>query len=143
MKFNVQALQKQMKKHIEKIIGDRVTFKYEIVDDVLDLRASINLQNHSDDIFMKIRIGDGVVYTYLTFDKADATPEMYNLINEYNDNQLYFRAYITEKGYLVLDHLYGLVSPDSIEDIVDDFIMKVGKLSDDESLQRITNLTHE
>ena len=67
--------------------------------DKLVMSAEIVAKDYFDDnVYCKIVAYDnGCLHVMFTFDKLDPSLENYNLINEFNDNLSWFKAYISEK----------------------------------------------
>lgn len=68
-------------------------------DDRLELNANITASNYfDDDILVKVVVyKGGTTHVFLTFDKLDESLETLRMINAFNDNTSFFKAYISEK----------------------------------------------
>ena len=107
--------------------------------DVLEITASIYASDYFDDhMYCQIIVyNSGSMHFILTFDKLDPTLENYELINQFNDNLSWFKAYISEKDsgnrffelhYAAIGEAYEKAIADAIsfllEELLDDNTMK-------------------
>jgi hypothetical protein len=76
------------------------------------------------------------------FDKLDKTNRSLDLVNTFNDNSLFFKAYIREDSYLEIDHTFFCYNEADLEDYSSEFMYKLANLSDNETLQAITKMTY-
>ena len=102
----------------------------------------VTLNNHDDDIRIEIAVNDGGGATfYAVFDKLDETPTTLRLLNEFNEDTLFFSAYIGSKGYLTLRHFTIWNDPKELKAFANEALSRLGGMADNEILQRITKYT--
>ena len=56
---------------------------------------------------------NGFAIYSIYFDKLDVNEEVATILNEFNKNSLYFRAYVNNEGELVLEHSVAYI-PDCL-----------------------------
>ncbi len=137
---------KKAEKFVQKCLKSEwsgLDFEYELKDDEFTASASLTLKNHTDDIRVLITVySGGMAHFRAVFDKIDKEPEAYILVNTFNDNNSFFKAFIREEGYVELSHVIALYSEDTMFDYTDEFLSRLAKLADNKDLQNITAHTH-
>ncbi len=116
----------------------------------IEIQADIVASNYFDDGILTrfVAYASGTVHVFFTFDKIDGTFEELALINDFNSNAAFLKAYVEEKksGNTYLE-LHGVsISAQSEKDIVDVMCFFLGNLLSDsvlEYLKPLTNITRE
>lgn len=106
--------------------------------DSIKLSATINAEKYFDDsIYYTILVyKSGTVHITYTFDEVSKTFDNYELVNEFNDNNSWFKAYITEiKGKCFLKFHYAAVevADEKAVDELCDFLLN--ELISDDTLE--------
>ena len=124
--------------------SDKLEFEYEQDDEYVTVSASgVTLKNHDDDIYVEISAYTGGGCTMrAVFDKIDKTTSALSLLNDFNEDSFYFKAYIRDDGYLTVKHAFIVLDESSYKDCASEFLGRVAGLADNEILQKLTRLTH-
>lgn len=92
-------------------------FEYE-VNDKGDLIAtnSITINGFDDDVYCRFRLCEDnlVVYSF-TFDKLQKTDRACRLVNDFNQNCMFFKAH-TDGDYLKVQHVAYVLNEDDLEE---------------------------
>lgn len=121
----------------------KLDFDYEIVDnDEIKVKSSVTLTNVDDDILIIINVySSGRCGFRAVFDKIEKTGEALYLVNQFNDERSYFKAYIREDGYLEFKHLTVCYDLKNLVTYASDFLYEVAELADVETVTALGNLT--
>lgn len=140
LKKALTIIEKQLKKSWSKL-----DFEFKLESEKASATAShVTLRNHDDDISVIIRVYSGGTAVFrAVFDKIEKTPGALDVVNEFNDNGMFFKAFIREDGYLELSHFIVVYDEKIFKDYVDEFMIRLSKLADDEILQKLTKHTHD
>ena len=136
-----------IRRYIEQDIKDcgynkEFNFKYELDDESLQLTATTDLGN-LDDMYIIITANNGGGCSMsLVFNKVDETTRSLEILNSFNLNNSYFKAYIADNGYLVIKHFYIIQDEESYTDCVGEFLYRAKKLPDDNDVQKLYNLSY-
>lgn len=76
------------------------------------------------------------------FDHIDLTPETLRAINDFNQQQLFFGAYTSEKGYLIISNFFICYELDMLKEYTSEFLAHVVNLDEDENMVRLANFTY-
>ena len=120
----------------------------EATGNVYRFNMNLTAEKYFDDgIYVSITAyASGTLHVFFTFDKIERNITVYNLINELNDNNSWFKAYITtinNTDYLELK--FANICGDDVENMLDcaqhafDELLSEGTLK---LLKPLTNLTH-
>ena len=138
----MKYLKKGLTENWSKISFD---FKIEGEEDNERARATadVTLNGFDDDIHLVFtaRSGSGVDFNAV-FDKLDLTNEVMMLLNEFNENEFYFKLYVRNDGYLNINHDFICDDESMLEDYVGECLSRLADLSDDDIMQVLTAHTH-
>lgn len=120
--------------------------EYEVLeedDEKIVFRCNLTAEEYfSDEILVKV-IGyeGGSLHAFLTFDQIDRTNRVYDLINNFNENNAWFRAYITngDTEYLEL-HFANICAADG-QEMAEILNYALGQLLSEGVLENLTPLT--
>ncbi len=131
---------------IQRQIGkewSKLDFEYSSSKEEVSATANLTLNNHDDDIRVIIKVypGGGALFRAV-FDKVDKTADILNKVNDFNDNDVFFKAYIRQEGYLELMHFFVCFDENQFKFYAGEFLSRLAGLADDEYLQAITRFTH-
>ena len=139
--MNLKKVLAIIKKQLDKN-WDNVTFDYEFDDEKITAKASVTLENHDDDISIFINVYSGGVAEFrAVLDKLEKTPGALDIVNSFNDEHPFFKAFIREDGYLELTHFIVVYDEKIFKDYVDEFMIRFSRLADDELLKQMTQNT--
>ena len=142
MNLNLKKIMSSMKKNLSKEWG-KIDFDYKLEKDELTISANLTLNNHDDDIQVAINIYEGGGSNFRAiFDKLEKTEYTYKLVNEFNDDDPFFKAFIRNDGYLELTNFFICYEPDQLEAYGNEFLLRLAELADNEILKQLTRLTH-
>ena len=142
MAFSINKALKFMERKLNSE-WSKITFEYELEDDEASATANITLNNHDDDIRVILTVYPSSMCNFrAVFDKLDKTNRSLDLVNTFNDNSLFFKAYIREDSYLEIDHTFFCYNEADLEDYSNEFMYKLANLADNETLQAITKMTY-
>ena len=126
----------------------KLGFDYDIQDDKVTVNGTVTTKTYDDGIYIDASLYEsGNLCVTFVFDEVEPSLEVYRLINEFNDNVGYLKAYITtrnEKNFLAID--YYVLNNESEEVAQQEFeyaLMKVVNDSVSKYLLPITAYTHE
>lgn len=112
-------------------------------DNVLELYIeSITLGDYKDSIRISLELSKGsMAYFSFSFDYLEKNLETLALINTFNANNLFFKAFIHDRGYLVLENNYAVYSEEEFANQCVQFMLRGNRLAEDKNLQALTALT--
>lgn len=145
MSIDIRRALDYMKQDISSGDFSKLKFDYEIADEGKRSTASANLTlggTASVYVFFNAYPGGGAWFRAV-FDKIEKSPAVLSLINDFNDDNLFFKAYVTEKGYLELDHFFVADTEDTYRYYAGEFLSRLAKLASHETLKKLTDLTHK
>ena len=130
----------KVKKTLEKVFKDwKLDFTVEIKDnDRVYCKNSLKIKSFDDDILGEIivyKVG-GIIFSF-TFDKLPTTENVLKIINNLNADSAMFRAYISQNGYLRLEHIAWRINPDCVGEYVEHIL---GELVNDKLKPFLTPL---
>ena len=113
-------------------------------DDSIRFTADVTLKKYyKDGIFISCTVyTGGTMHIFFTFDHLDENLNTLHLLNEFNDNSSWFKAYITQKGdkkYLELH--YAAVGPDDEAEAADNFGFILRQLMSDTTVKYLSPLS--
>ncbi len=143
MSFNLTKALKYLQKGINKRYPD-FDFEYGFEDDCFKAVATgLTLKGIDDDIFISIRgyRSGGIMFT-LIFDTLPLTARNLDLVNTFNEEDPYFKAYISEeKNYLKLENFHLCYEESEFESAVGEFFARVVDLNEDKNFVKLASLT--
>lgn len=142
LKLNLTKIMGYVKKEL-KSDWKKLNFTYKHEKDEINVAASLTLNNHDDDIraIINVYIGGGATFRAV-FDKIEKTSEVLSLVNDFNDDNLFFKAFVRDDGYLELRHFMVCYDEKIFKDYSGEFLSRLAKLADNKILQKLTKLTH-
>lgn len=127
---------------------NKLGFDYDIKENKVTVNGTISSKTYDDGIYIDASLYDsGNLCVTLVFDQIDPTIEVYQLINTFNDNVGYLKAYITErseKNFLAID--YYVLNNATEEIAQEEFsyaLLKVVDESVSKYLLPLTEFTHD
>lgn len=89
----------------------------EATEDKLRIAANISINNLSDNVYLSMTIyNGGTLHIFLTFDEISETMEVYRLMNDFNENTSFWKAYISKGEYNFLEiHAVSICESDENE----------------------------
>lgn len=142
--LNIQKALQLMKKEIEKDWKD-LEFEYTSrKDEVQAIAKNIKINNHDDDVQVIITAysGGGAEFRAV-FDKIEKTTDILNLLNDFNHNNIFFKAFIRDDGFLELEHFFICFEEAMFKSYSGEFLSRLAGLSSNEYLQELTKYTHD
>lgn len=142
MKLNVKRalalLQRDLKKNWSKL-----DFEYEIKEDKISVASTLTLNNVEGSIraIISVYSGGGTICRAV-LDKIDATEDTLNAINRFNDDNVFFKAFIREDGYLELSSFFVAYEIGMLKFYASEFLSRLADLADDEIIQGLAKLTY-
>ena len=125
----------------------KLGLEYEQKEDKLNITGSISSKTYDDGIYIDATLYDsGNLCMTFVFDQIEPTMKIYDLINSFNDNVGYLKAYISQRGqkeFLAIDY-YVRENPSEL-DAAEEFGYALLKVVDDsvaKYLSPITSYTH-
>ena len=123
-----------------------ITFKLKEEGDRFLLYADgVTLKNHKSDIRLEFSVNDGGGAKFrAVFDRLKPSKGNLSRINDFNEDSLFFHAYIrTDKKnrYFTLRHFTIWDEPSEVYSFVNETMSRFTKLSDNKLLKKITRRT--
>ena len=143
--MKLEKIYKNAKKHLAKEWGN-LEFDYELESDSVDISGSFTLTKCGVglNVLQEMCFCDtGLVMFDVTFDKLDATLENLMLVNKLNSETPFFKAYITDKGYLRLSRYVEIFDESEVASCLDSFFSGILANSLDEDMSDIIPRLHE
>lgn len=137
---------KKIKAYLEKELSKKwanLDFECEYEKDSVTFAASLTLNNHDDDIRAIIEAyeGGGSLFRAV-FDKIDLTEDVLRLLNEFNADDPFFKAYVREDGFLELRHFFVCYDESMFKSYASEFLIRLADMADNEILQALTENTY-
>ena len=142
MKLNLKRafalIQRDLKKNWSKL-----DFEYEIKEDKISLAGNLVLDNVEGGIraIISAYSGGGVVCRAV-FDKIDITEDVLENVNRFNDDNVFFKAFVREDGYLELSSFFIAYEIGMLKVYASEFLSRLADLSDNEIIQGLAKLTY-
>ena len=111
--MNLKKAQKTLEKVTKKVVG--LDFTFPMVNDHLEAKSSITMRDFDDEIYCQFRFyTDGLASYCFTFDKLEPSDSVFEMLNDFNSNVAFFKAYL-EDGFLRVDHVCYEVDDKTLE----------------------------
>ncbi len=143
MKLNIRKAMTLVRKELERD-WNKLTFTYKAERDEATAQATgVTLNNHDDDISVLITVysGGGSVFRAV-FDKIEKTNEVLALLQQFNYDDPFFKAFVRDDGYLELRHYFVCYEVNMFKNYAGEFMSRLAGLADDKNLQNLTRYTH-
>ena len=142
MALNMKKALALLKKDLDKN-WSKLDFQYSMEENGIKAVASnITLNGFDDDIMLIIRGYEGGGFVCrAVFDKIEKTTEALELLNQFNDNNSFFKAFIREDGYLELCNFFICYDVKVYKEYGSEFLCRAADLNQDEAMTRLTALT--
>lgn len=114
---------------------------YPIKDGILRFEASAALEGVGNDILIASLLGEKVFVIDFIFDYINATEEAYQMINQFNEMNLFYKAYIRHDGFLVLNYHVPVVTEEQASQEFNFALLGLTEASLISALLPITKLT--
>ena len=106
--------------------------------------SDITLNGFDDDIMLIIRGYEGGGFVCrAVFDKIEKTPHALDLLNTFNDNSAFFKAFIREDGYLELYHFFVCYDVKVYKEYGSEFLCRAADLNKDDAMVELASLTKQ
>ena len=142
-KLNTQKALAIMKKDLQKT-WSKLTFKYQVVDkDEIKITSNVTLKNVDDSILVVINAyGNGNCSFRVVFDKIVKTGEALYLVNQFNDDNYFFKGFIRDDDYLEFKHVTVCYDLKNLKTYASDFLYKVAnQLPENDAVVKLGALT--
>ena len=144
MALNMKKAMAFLKKDLSKNWG-KLDFEYTFEENGIKAVASdITLNGFDDNIMLIIRGYEGGGFVCrAVFDKIDKTPHALDLLNTFNDNSAFFKAFIREDGYLELYHFFVCYDVKVYKEYGSEFLCRAADLNKDDTMVELASLTKQ
>lgn len=111
-------------------------------DEYIAFSCELNAEDYFENsIYVRVRAYDtGSLHVFLTFDEINATERAKNLINDFNENNPWFNAYITSGENQFLELHFSNICADDEEHCADVLNFALGQLLEENTLQYLKPL---
>ena len=144
MALNMKKALKLIQKDLEKN-WKSITFSYEQTGkDEIKVNADVNLNAFDDDITLVIKgTAGGGFWCRAVFDKIDKTPEVLDLVNSFNDDEIFFKAYVRDDGYLELTNFFICYDEKVYGEYASEFLIRLADLDENQYMKQLSALTKD
>ena len=123
-----------------------IRFEAKIESDHFLLYANgVTLKNHNDDIRLEFKVNDGGGCTFrAVFDRIKPTRRVLKLINAFNEDCLFFNAFIRtdrKNRFLTIRHFTIWDDADQLASFARETVSRFVDLSDDKIFRKLTKYT--
>lgn len=120
-----------------------ITFTPTLSDDGKELKISgnVRMKGHDDGILAILECEAGFATMTMVFDKIGKTEYTLNLVNRLNCEQVFFRCFIRDDGYLVLDSCFDVYGEQDFAISAALFFNKAKMVGEHSTLKELTRLT--
>ena len=142
-KLNLSKAMRFMEKGLTKVWG-KIKFTYTTVSsDEIKATADVTLGQFDDSIAVVINgyKGGGAQFRAV-FDKLDKNSQTLALIHDFNQDNIFFKAYIRNDGYLELYNFIVCFDEGIYKDYPSEFMYRLCNLADNAILKQLVALTH-
>ncbi|MDD5884482.1 MAG: YbjN domain-containing protein [Erysipelotrichaceae bacterium] len=109
----------------------------------LKISGNIRIKGHDDAIFVTLECGEvGFAVMTMVFDKIEKTEYTLDLVNRFNCEQWFFRCFIRDDGYLVLDSCFDVYEEQYFAASTVLFFSEAAIVGKNSTLKELTRLTH-
>ena len=136
MDLNIKKAYNFIQNHLNKEWGD-IDFDYSISKDEVNVTADLELNNHGNVYAEMIVYQGGGTWFRAFFGEIEKTPEVLELLNEFNYNEPFFKAFIGDGGF-ELRHFFVCFEEDMLKSYAGEFLTRLAGLADDECLKKLT-----
>ena len=146
MKYDVNVARKILRNHLASE-WEAITFEFEADDEKLHVSANVTLKGFKDDISIFIDVySGGMAYFRAVFDKVNPKRipnilDYFRTLNQFNAEDVYFRAYVREDQYLVVDHPTSYSDESDLPSFVDECLVRLADMKENKPLQVLTAAT--
>ena len=110
---------KKAEKDLNKLFKTKsLVFQVQVVDNQLQCLSSFSIKHYDDDVFARFEFNTNATADFcFTFDHLQINEQTLRMVNELNEKNLFFRAYVeTEKKYLRLHYSIFDLPQDKVAD---------------------------
>ena len=143
--MKVDKLHKNLKKYLDKEWSN-LEFEYSFENDGVTATADLTLTKCDVELPALVELSycdNGLVMYDVTFDKLDVTFDNLVLVNQLNSDCSFFKAYITDKGYLRLSRYVDIYDESEVAECTETFFAFLLADSMDEDMKNVIPLLHE
>lgn len=122
----------------------KVEHEFEEKDDLLRMTSSLSIKAYGNEgIFLIIgAFKSGSAYCKFVFDKVERVRDVSLIMNEFNNSQSWFRAYVREDKYFEISHnVYDIMTVDNLIDCIEFLTDKIVSDQYVELLRPICDIT--
>ena len=99
---------------------------------------AVNLHGVYDNIFLSFGVSEhGICFFSMIFDKLAVNEPNLKLVNEINQSETHFKAYINKNGYFVLESTQVANTEDDFANLGIQFMRRGGYLGQDENVKAL------
>ena len=141
--LNMKAAQKSIQKGLQKEWG-HISFSYSIEENgtIVKATADISVNDLADNISIIFTANSGRGFTgRAVFDKLPITPEYLEMVNAFNAQDAFFKAFIRDDNYLELSNFIIVYDEGMLSQYVDEFLCRVVDLPENEIMKELASLT--
>lgn len=138
MKINVKKAMQLLEKYFKKE-WSKITFNYKLESEKFQITADVTLKGFDQDLLLVIDGYEGGGASFrVVFDKFNDTADLYEKMNKFNDENLFFKAFLRNDGYFELKHFIVMYDVNTYSDYGNEFLHRVLKLNEFDTLIEIT-----
>ena len=146
MQYDIGVARKILRNHLADE-WDKLTFEFECSDEKLHATANVTLKGFNDDILIVIDVySGGMAYFRAVFDKVNPKKipnilDYFRTLNQFNAEDVYFRAYVREDQYLVVDHPTSYSDESDLPSFVNECLIRLSEMGENKPLKVLTAAT--
>lgn len=138
--MNLSNAEATLKEELNKKFG--LDFEYKMIDGHLEAKNEITIKGFDDGIYCQFRLYESGVVSYcFTFDKIEMTGRVMVLVNNFNANFPFLKAYL-ENGYLRIDHVVYNMRNEDLGEYTSGIMSEIISDKCKKYLTPLTELTH-
>ena len=138
--MNFRRIERVLRKYLNGRRG--LSFEYEVKDNRLEAKNSITIEGYKGDILFSIKFyQNGMARYCYTFDKLNRTPQVAEMLMDFNSNFPFFKAYI-DGGYLRVDHVAYIINEKDVEEYTSGIMSEILADNCKKYLAPISELTY-
>lgn len=142
MKLNVKKALELMEKDVKRN-WKKLDWEYEIKTDEVSVGANVALDNIKGGVRAMIKaFSGGGTICRAVFDKIEPTEEVLKLINQFNEEDYFFKAFIREDGFLELSSFFVAYEINMFKSYASEFLYRLADLADNGIIQTLASFTY-
>ena len=142
MKLNLNNVMNLITNDLKK--WDKLHFESTITNEKVEAKAEITINSLNCNVMAVITVysGGGTLFRAI-FDKIEKTPKTLNLVNAYNSNGSFFKAFIRDDDYLELEHYFVCYEEHMLDEYASEFLVRLSDVTKEEEIRRLVSYTYE